>query len=287
MTAGLYGLLAALAWGGADFIARFTGRSIGHQQALLGMLSVGAILLTLIILLFDIPIVFVISGWWLLLVTGIGTMLSTLLLYWGLARGPVTIVAPIVGSFPIFNVILGVLLGSRLENIQWLAFCAVLLGIWIVAHASAQFATQPHYNQQHLRQTICIALASSLGFGVTVAAMQAASPIYGELQTVCIARWISLLSLLLVFLFRKQSPKIKLSCWPLIALQGFMDTGAFVALAWSAQVENAEIATITSSSFSIVTVLLARYFLKEKMSLVQWAGVFIILIGVIVLSSFE
>lgn len=287
MTAGLYGLLAALAWGGADFIARFTGRSIGYQQALFGMLSIGAILTTLVIFLADIPLVFVISGWWLLLVAGIGTMFSTLLLYWGLARGPVTIVAPIVGSFPVFNVFLNVFLGSRLENIQWLACFAVLIGVWIVARASAQFATQLNYTKQHLRKTIFIALASSLGFGVTVEAMQTASLIYGELQTVCITRWISLLPIGLLFLYKKQLPKIKLNYLPLIGLQSFMDTGAFVALAWSAQVENAEIATVTSSSFSIVTILLARYFLKEQVSLVQWSGVFIIFIGVVLLSSFE
>ena len=287
MTAGLYGLLAALGWGGADFIARFTGRAIGHQQALLGMLSVGAIAMSLIIFLFDIPLVFIASGWWLLILTGIGTMVSTLLLYWGLARGPVTIVAPIVGSFPIFNVILALILGSRPNITQWLAMSAVFVGVWLVACASTHFESHPDYNRQHLRQTIIIALTSALGFGITVAAAQAASPIYGELQTVCIARWISLLSLALVFIWKRQVPVITLSCWPLIGLQGFMDTGAYAALAWSAQAENAELAVVTASGFSIVTVLLARVFLKEKMSWIQWCGVLSIIIGVAVLSSFE
>lgn len=286
MTAGLYGLLAALGWGGADFIARFTGRAIGHQQALLGMLSVGAITISLIVFLFDIPFIFVISGWWLLLLTGIGTMVATLLLYWGLARGPVTIVAPIVGSFPIFNVILAVILGSRPENIIWIAIFAVFIGVWLVACASSHFESHPDYNRQHLRQTIIIALASSLAFGITIAAAQAASPIYGELQTVCIARWISLLSIALVFVWKKQVPIISLRCWPLIGLQGFMDTGAYVALAWSTRAENAEIAVVTASGFSIITVLLARYFLKEKMSWTQWCGVLFIVAGVVVLSSF-
>jgi len=287
MTAGLYGLLAALGWGGADFIARFTGRAIGHQQALLGMLSVGAITISLIVFLFDIPFIFVISGWWLLLLTGIGTMVATLLLYWGLARGPVTIVAPIVGSFPIFNVILAVILGSRPENIIWIAIFAVFIGVWLVACASSQFESHPDYNRQHLRKTIIIALTSSLGFGVTIAAAQAASPIYGELQTVCIARWISLLSIAIVFIWKKQVPIITVTWWPLIGIQGFMDTGAYVALAWSVRAENAEIAVVTASGFSIVTVLLARYFLKEKMSWTQWCGVLFIVAGVVVLSSFE
>lgn len=286
MNAGLYGLLAAFGWGGADFIARFTGRAIGHQQALFGMLSVGAVAMSLIIFLFDIPFVFVISGWWLLLLTGIGTMVATLLLYWGLARGPVTIVAPIVGSFPIFNVILALILGSRPDRLQWIAMFAVFIGVWLVAYASSHFESHPDYNRQHLRRTIIIALASSLGFGITVAAAQAASPIYGELQTVFIARWISLLSIALVFIWKKQVPIITVTCWPLIGIQGFMDTGAYAALAWSARTENAEIAVVTASGFSIVTVLLARYFLKEKMSGTQWGGVILIVAGVVVLSIF-
>lgn len=286
MTTGLYGLLAAFGWGGADYIARFTGRALGHQQALLGMLSVGAILISLIIFLSDIPFIFVLSGCWLLVLTGIGTMLATLLLYWGLERGPVTIVAPIVGSFPIFNVILAIIHGSRPDNSQWLAMFAVFIGVWLVAYASSHFASYPDYSRRHLRQTIIIALASALGFGITVAAAQAASPIYGELQTVCIARWISLLSLALVFICKKQVPVISLKCWPLIGLQGLMDTGAYAALVWSARTENAEIAVVTASGFSIVTVLLARFFLKEKMSWVQWCGVVSIAAGVTVLSSF-
>ncbi len=285
MTAGLYGLMAALGWGGADFIARFTGRAVGHQQALLGMLSVGAIAMSLIIFLLDLPFVFVISAWWLLALTGVGTMVATLLLYWALARGPVTIVAPIVGSFPIFNIILAVFMGSRPETIQWLAMFAVFVGVWMVACASTHFESHPDYNRQHLRRTIIIALVSALGFGITVAAAQAASPIYGELQTICIARWISLLCIALVFLVKQQIPVITLSCWPLIALQGLMDTGAYAALAWSTQAENAELAVVTASGFSIVTVLLARYFLKENMSWPQWIGVIFIVAGVVVLSA--
>lgn len=285
MSAGLYGLLAALGWGSADFIARFTGRAIGYQQALFGMLSIGAVVISCTLFLLDIPIVFVVSDWWLLLLTGVGTMVATLLLYWGLARGPVTIVAPIVGSFPIFNVLLAVILGSRPNAMQWFAMFAVFGGVWLVACASSHFESHPDYNRQHLRQTIFIALAAALGFGITIAAAQAASLIYGELQTVCMARWISLLAMILIFIWKKQVPVITLSCWPLIGLQGFMDTGAYAALAWSTHAENTEIAVVTASGFSIVTVLLARVFLKEKMSCIQWCGVTLIVIGVVTLSS--
>ena len=287
MTAGLYGLLAALAWGSADFIARFTGRAIGHKQALLGMLIVGAILLSLFIFIFNIPIVLVASGWWLLIISGVGIMTSTLLLYWGLKRGPVTIVASIVGSFPLFNVILAIILGTHIDNLQWIAMFSVFIGVWLVAHASSHFESHPDYDRRYLHKTIIIALASAIGFGITVAAVQEASLIYGELQTICIARWISIFLLILVFVCKKQAPVITISCWPLIGLQGLLDTGAYAALAWSSHSDNAELAVVATSGFCVVTVLLARVFLKEKMHWLQWCGLVFILAGVSVISGHE
>ncbi|HKH20359.1 MAG TPA: EamA family transporter, partial [Gammaproteobacteria bacterium] len=92
----LWGLTTALCWGSADFIARFTGRALGYQVALFGMLSVGALIMTAIVWLADLPLVWTSRGWWLIVLTGLGVMVATLLLYWGLVRGPVTVVAPIV-----------------------------------------------------------------------------------------------------------------------------------------------------------------------------------------------
>ena len=43
------GSMTALGWGSADFIARFTGRSLGHEHALFGMLSTSTVILTLIV----------------------------------------------------------------------------------------------------------------------------------------------------------------------------------------------------------------------------------------------
>src|SRR5688500_1595646 len=109
----LWGLTTALCWGSADFIARFTGRALGHQVALFGMLSVGAVIMTLMVWIAGVPLVWTADGWWLIVLTGVGVMMATLLLYWGLVRGPVTVVAPIVGSYPAFNVALALSLGAR------------------------------------------------------------------------------------------------------------------------------------------------------------------------------
>lgn len=291
MSSGLYGAIAAVSWGSADFIARFTGRGIGHLSALFGMFTVGAIVLSIIVWQQELPLLMDSSGYWLLLISGAGIMFSTLLLYWGLARGPVTIVAPIVGSYPLFNVSLAFILGSRLESVQWIAILVVIGGIWLVAQASSNFETdgadgEQTYSKKELKKTIGIALASSLGFGISIAAVQSATIIYGEVQTVCITRWIGLIIILLMFLGKREAPAVSISWWPLISLQGLLDAGAYLSITAGSHSDSPEITVVVASAFSAVTVILARVFLKEQMSWSQWGGVIMVVAGVGILSAF-
>ena len=285
MSPAFFGLLTALGWGGADFIARFTGRAMGHHVALLGMLLVGSVVLPLIAWQAGVALVWRPEGWWLLLATGVGVMLATLLLYWGLARGPVTIVAPIVGSYPALNVAFEVALGARPTAMQWLAMAAVLAGVLVVARAAGSFEDGAEYDRAALRKTIIIAIAASLSFSVTIAAAQHAAPIYGELQTVVMGRWISLVSIALVLLFLRRAPRMPRRWWPWILLQGLLDGGAYVALLAAGSGADAAVAVVVASGFGAVTVILARFILKEAMTLFQWAGVVLIIGGVAVLSA--
>ncbi len=285
MSPAAFGLLTALGWGGADFIARFTGRAMGHHVALFGMLAVGSVVLPLVAWQTGTALVWQPEGWWLLLATGVGIMVATLLLYWGLARGPVTIVAPIVGSYPALNVAFEVALGARPSLGQWLAMAAVMLGVFVVARAASSFEDGAEYSRAALRKTIGIAAASSLGFSFAIGAAQHAAPIYGELQTVVLGRWISLLSLALVLLWLRRRPRVPRRWWPWVLLQGLLDGGAYVALLAAGSGAAAAIAVVVASGFGAVTVLLARVFLKEAMTLFQWAGILLIIGGVAFLSA--
>ena len=285
MTPVLLGLMTALGWGTADFIARFTGRAMGHMVALLGMLVVGSLVLPIVAWQAGLPFSWDASGWWLLLLTGTGVCVGTMLLYWGLAHGPVTIVAPIVSSYPAFNLLLALLLGVRPTAVQWGAMAAVMAGVITVAATAHHFQDDHHFTRSGLHKLICISLASALVFAVTIAAAQAAGAIYGELQTVCMARWISLLVCGLTLLVFRQRPAIPLRWWPLLGLQGLLDGGAYVALVFSGETAGPEIAAVVASTFAAVTVLLARIFLKELMTWPQWGGIVVILAGVGILSG--
>ena len=285
MNPALWGLATALGWGSADFIARFTGRALGHQTALLGMLGASAVILSLIFWHSEVPFVRDPSGWWLILLTGLGIMTATLLLYWGLVRGPVTVVAPIAGSYPALNVALAVALGTRPSALDWAAMAAVMAGVIVVARAARSFEDPAGTTRAQLRFTIGLALGAALTFSVTIALAQQASHLYGELQTVALSRWVGLLACVLLFLVRRQAPRVPLRWWPWIGLQGLLDGGAYVALLAGSQGPGAEIAVVVGSGFGAVTVLLARVVLREAMTWAQWAGIAAIVAGVAVLSG--
>ncbi|MEE8246661.1 MAG: DMT family transporter [Alphaproteobacteria bacterium] len=285
MNPALWGLVTALGWGSADFIARFTGRALGHESALLGMLGISALVFVFLLWVSGTPLVLDVSGWWLLLLTGLGVMVATLLLYWGLARGPVTLVAPLVGTYPALNVAFAVALGVRPSLLGWAAMLAVMVGVLVVARAARSFEDPAVYTRAHLRKTIMIALVSSLIFAATLAAAQEAARVYGELQTVVTARWISVLCCLGLFLLRREAPRLPLRWWPILTLQGLLDGGAYLTLVAGGQGAGGEIAIVVSSGFGVVTVLLARVFLREAMTWAQWGGIVMIVGGVAVLSG--
>jgi len=218
-------------------------------------------------------------------ISGVGVMVATLWLYQALARGPITVVAPIVGTYPAFNVAFAVALGARPSPVAWAAMAAVLGGVVLVAR-SAQAVTDPaSVAPPYLRRTVAISLAAALGFAVTIAAAQEAALIYGDLQTVWLGRCSGVVACGALFLVRRERPRLPRRWWPFLAMQGVLDGGAYLALMAGSDGPRATIAVVIASAFSAVTILLARVFLHEAIGRTQWFGIAAILAGVMVLSS--
>ena len=287
MNAALGGILAAWAWGSADFIARFTGGALGHVNALFGMLVTSALVLTVVVVAMGEPLPGPWSGWWLLLVTGAGLTLATLLLYLALVRGPVTVAAPIAGTFPAFNIVLALGLGMRPAAVEWAAMGAVMVGVFVVARAARHYEDRGHYSRAHLRRTVAIALAASFCFAVTVAAGQEAAAIYGEVQSVFMARWVSLLCCCLLLVARREIPRIPARWWPALGAQGALDGSALLAVVAGSQGATSAVTAVLASGFSAVTVVLARVLIREAMTWGQWLGIALILVGVAALSGLQ
>src|SRR5262245_63496119 len=100
MTAALLGIAAALGWGLADFAARFTARAVGPTLTALAVLATSTAILTPFLFWQETGIDWRWSELLLPALSGLGIAGATLLLYFALATGPVTIASPIAGSYP-------------------------------------------------------------------------------------------------------------------------------------------------------------------------------------------
>lgn len=285
LSPGLWGSFTALGWGTSDFIARFTGRAMGHQSALFGMLLTGAVALTLVVVVSGAPLQWTPGGLWLLAASGLSIMLATLWLYRGLAMGPISIVSPIVGAYPAIVVLLAVIFGARPSPLQWAAMALTMIGVVVVARSAESFEEIGKRSRGELRTTIAVSLLSAIGFALGVFTAQAAVPVYGNLQTIWVSRLVSLACLVLLFLGQRKRPAIPGAWWPLVALQGLIDTSGYLFLYQGSHGEGAEIAAVTASAFGAVTTLLAWLFLRERVTPVQWIGIACIFLGVAVLSA--
>jgi drug/metabolite transporter (DMT)-like permease len=284
MSPGLWGLLTAGGWGGADFIARFTGRAVGPGRALFGAFLLSALTLAAVAWGVGLPLGGPPEQWWLIAGSGVGVAGATFLLYWGLARGPIAVVSPIVGSYPAFNLAIALFEGVRPSAVQWMAMAAVMGGVFLVAHGA-----DGHDDEAPppggLRATIGIALGSSIGFALAIDAMQGAAEVYGEMQTVLLGRCVVVLVAGLVLACRRRPLSLPRAIWPLIALQGLFDGGAYLALVQSKGGTGEIIAVVVASAFWAITVLLAWLVIKERVTPVQWGGIALIAGGVAALSA--
>ena len=286
MNPAILGALCAVGLGSADFMGRFSSRAIGPRNALLGMLASSALLVSLWVWVSDAPLVWRLADLWLVALNGAATTVMTVLLYWGLARGPVSVVAPIVAAHPVL-VLLVYVVFARIEPmaVQWVAMAATIVGVILVAGGAEGAKIAGPASRREMRTTLFIALASSLAYAVLVIAGQAAAVIYGEVQTLWLGRLASLAMLFLLYGARRDAPSLPLRWWPFLTLQGMLDAGAYLAFLAGSRGADPEVAVVAASAFGVVTVLLAWVVLKERIGALQWLALLLVFGGVGVLAA--
>ena len=276
MSAVALGLLAALMWGFHDVCVRF----VSQKTPLMAMLMT----VSLAGLAFHLGVMVVQDGFTplprpvlgLSALAGVFFLMASLGLYAAFQRGPVRLVAPIIASYPILSVAWAVINGVPVSLWQWAAVVAIVLGVSIVAALSdegeqAGAAKLP---------TIGFALLSAVGFACTFAMGQAAAAQSGELPTALVTR------LVLIGLLFLGMLALRLPFWPgrkalpILLLMGVADGIALLCVVSAGHLPDAQFASVTSATFGMLTIFLAWVFLKEKMTPLQWLGVFVAFVGI-------
>ncbi len=275
MNPALWGLASAASWGTADFVARISGQALGPARSLFGMIAAGIACLMLWIAIDGTPLALPMAGLHWLALNGVAVMVSMLLLYAALFRGPVAVAAPIVGTYPVFVVLGSLALGITPSFAQWIAMGAVMVGVWLVAtgsHPAAGGAAQERA-AGGIAVTVTYALIAAFAFTVAIFAAREAVPIYGGVQSVWFTRIVSLVCLLALMAFNRETPLLPLKWWPAVTVQGALDTFGMYTMFVGAVGDGAPLAVVGSAPVAVFTVLLARVFLREAVPPKQWLGI--------------
>jgi drug/metabolite transporter (DMT)-like permease len=281
----LFGVTTALAWGSADFIARFATRKIGTLRALFYMQFWGLLILTFFLIrlhawghLFDG------SGWrpwaWGFLAGGFNT-LAMLAFYRCLEIGKLSVVAPLSASYPVLTLLLSVLSGERLTIARICGIVFTMVGVLLVARGEAEIGDSAKNARQGIIWAICASVAFGFLFWILGAHVIAAT---GHAATVWIIRLTGSTVTFCILRFKRLPLAHPLGAanWQTAGM-GILDTGAFVLNNRGMQLEQVSVITVLSSLYGAVTVLLAAIFLRERVSMLQWLGIVAIFAGIVLI----
>ena len=267
-------LSASLTWGLADFFGPLKGRTLGALRTLVYVQLGGLAAIALAIAIrgkgpADVNALFAIPA-------AISGTLGLYAYYRGMAVGAMSIVAPIAGISAAVPVIFGIATGDRPSLWQWLGIGAALGGVFLASREPGRGG--------RVAAGVGLALLAAIGFGGYFPPMHAA----GEADfwwASLIFRMTSTSVILAAVAVRRPSLAVSTREVPLLALIGIGDMLGNLLFAAASTSGLVSITSVLASLYPIITVLLARLVLKERVARSQEAGIALTLAGVALISA--
>src|SRR5688572_5038554 len=279
----LLGLTAALSWGLADYFAALASRRTGSFRVVLGFHLAAMVFLTALLLVTGEGGSDVSAGdlaWFAFL--GVLGAVSYLAFYRALAIGPISIVSPIVSAYAAVTVVCAVVIGGeRLAAGETAAIVVVILGVLL---ASSDLAQMRHLERVALLG-ILLALLTAVVIGAFVYGVAHFSAEYGWLVPIFLARGFTTLLLVLISLrggewrFDDRSPKL------LATIVGIavVDTLGYVAFNFGVRHEDTSVVATAAAPYAVVPIVAGVMLLHERPRATQWAGIGLVIAGLILL----
>ena len=179
-------------------------------------------------------------------------------LYRGMAVGAMGIVAPISAASPVVPLAVDLGRGVSPSAAQWAGIAAVLGGIVLLAREPGAGRRTP------LAAGVVLALVAALAFGLFIVGLDAAAD--GSVPwTIVTARGTSTALALVMALGASVSIRPPARLVPAIAAVGVFDTTANVLVAFATTKGSAGIVAVLSALYPVVTIVLARVVLGERL----------------------
>jgi drug/metabolite transporter (DMT)-like permease len=286
----LLGLLAALSWGVQGIFLKLATAKTTTLTTMISGYVMGLLFLTPFIVP-SLPQLGRMNGtfiFWFVLMLAIN-MTATFSYYRAVQVGQVSLVVPIVASYSGVTVVLSLLTGDRLSALQLLTLFATVCGI-AIASTPANALTPATTSTPEAKEQQTSKRAKGLGWALTaslcyalvfwIIGTQLRDSMNGQLLS-----WLSFIVQFaiigpIVFIKERQALFKNLG---ILALSGGTGALGYILTNVGLGVETSVVAVLSSLS-SVVSVVLAWVFLRERLARHQWLGVWLALAGVILVS---
>jgi drug/metabolite transporter (DMT)-like permease len=276
----LLGLLAALAWGVQGIFLKLATSRTTTLTTMISGYVMGLIFLTPFVIPSLPELTHLNSSFvfWFILMLVIN-MTATFSYYRAVQVGQVSLVVPIVASYSAVTVLLSLLTGERLSALQILTLLATVCGIAIASTPSSKV---DEVSAPKRAKGIPWALTASLCYALIfwIIGTQLRGGMDGQLLS-----WLSFVVQLAIIgprVIFKERKKL-FDNLGILALSGGTGAIGYIATNVGLGVGTSVVAVLSSLS-SVITVVLAWVFLHERLAKHQWLGVWLALVGVILVS---
>jgi drug/metabolite transporter (DMT)-like permease len=259
----ILGLLAALSWGGSDFLGGLAGKRTSVVLVVVGAEVIGIGLMAAAALWWREPFPPLLECLWASL-AGLVGLGAIFVLYTALSTEKMGVVAPIAGVVAaVVASALGVTVDGFPTGLQLSGFLLALLGIWLLSNPQVTGVTS---------RALLLSVASGICSGCFFFSIHQASPTSAFWPNF-LERGVGLIVLAAVAAVMRPNLALKRIPWAQLVLLGVLDTSGALLFTLAARSGRLDVATVVSSLYPGGTIVLAWIGLKEPITRLQWVGI--------------
>jgi len=273
--AALLSILSALMWGTADFLGGLTARRRSAVAVYLGSQVFGFLLLLSVALVrgdWHAPLGYL--GWGIAL--GIIGFISMVAFYRALALGPMGLVSPLVAVAVVLPVVVGFVSGEAPSGLEIAGIVVAFLGVLL--------ASGPELTGAESMKPLLYTLVAAFGFGMLYVGMAKGSEISPSM-TMLSFRATSMVILVILVVATRDVGGVTSADLPVLAAIGILDATANLLFGFASTLGLLSTTSVLSSLYPVATAVLAAIVLRERLRPIQYAGVTIAMVGVVLLTA--
>jgi drug/metabolite transporter (DMT)-like permease len=216
------------------------------------------------------------SGWPLWSVAAaVSGVAGLLCFYTALATGTIGVVAPIAALGVAVPVLLGVATGDDPSSGTWIGIMVAVVGVTLASGPELSGGVSP--------RPVVLAAVAAVGFGLALFCIDRGAR-SSTLMTLWGMRGVSFVVFVTLALVLRSRGGVVVRELPALLLIGCGDMGANLLFGIASSRGEVSVASVLGSLYPVVTILLARALLKERLRRIQQVGAVLSLMGAAIIA---